>query len=115
MAENSVGHTNSFVGERELRVKFDSSLIQRERRLRVASEEELGSLSARLECFQGGAERFFQRLIEPGQRFRRLPELLAKARARRSQLMDDLITSANLVPSSAKVAPDPQSSALISR
>ena len=98
MVESSVGRANSFVRERKLRVKFDSPLIQGERCLRVAGQEELGSLSARLECFQGGARRFFQRLIEPGQRFGRLPELPPKARGRRSQLMDYLITSANVGP-----------------
>src|ERR1700689_2014416 len=96
MVENSVGHANPFVGEREVRVKFDSRLIQGERRLRVASQEELGSLGARLERFQGGAGRFFQRLIEPGQRFGRFPELPPKAHGGGSQLMDYPITSANL-------------------
>src|SRR5271165_3595085 len=96
MAEFCVGHANSFVRERKVRVKFDSPLIQGERRLRVASQEELGSLSARLECFQGGAESFFQRLIEPGQRFGWLPELPTKAHGRRPQLMDYLMTSANV-------------------
>src|SRR6266568_8179025 len=98
MAESCVGGANSFVRERKVRVKFDSPLIQGERCLRVASQEELGSLSARLECFQGGAGRFFQRLIEPGQRFGWLPELPPKAHGRRSQLMDYLITSANVGP-----------------
>src|ERR1700677_109060 len=98
MSENSVGHANSFVSERKVRVKFDFPLKQGERCLRVASQEKLDSLSARLECFQGGAGRFFQRLIEPGQRFGRFPELPAKAHSRRSQLMDYLITSANVGP-----------------
>src|SRR5258708_2089586 len=96
MAESIVGRANPFVRERKVRVKFDSPLIQGERCLRIASQEELGSLSADLECFQGGAGRFFQRLIEPGQRFGRLPELPSKAHGRRSQLMDDLIASANV-------------------
>src|SRR6266852_7075407 len=96
MAESSVGRANSFVRERKLRVKFDSPLVQGERCLRVASEKELRSLSADLECFQGGAGRFCQRLIEPGQRFGRFPELPPKAHGRRSQLMDYLITSANV-------------------
>src|SRR5882724_441809 len=98
MAEIRVGRANPLVREGKLRVKFDSPLIQGERCLRVASQKELGSLSARLECFQGGAGRFFQRLIEPGERFGRLPELPPKAHGRRSQLMNYLITSANVVP-----------------
>src|SRR6266436_4568174 len=98
MAESSVGRANSFVRERKVGIKFDSPQIQGERCLRVASQKELGSLSARLECFQGGAGRFFQRLIESGQRFGRLPELPPKAHGRRSQLMNYLITSANVGP-----------------
>src|SRR5260370_20426163 len=98
MTEFSVGRANSFVPERKVRVKFDFPLKQGERCLRVAGQEELGSLSADLECFQGGAGRFFQRLIEPGQRFGRLPELPSKAHGRRSQLIDYLITSANVGP-----------------
>src|SRR6266566_9756186 len=98
MTELSVGRANSFVRERKVRVKFDCPLVQGERCLRVASQEKLGSLSSRLECFQGGAGSFFQRLIKPGQRFGRLPELPPKAHGRRSQLMDYLITSANVGP-----------------
>src|SRR5216683_2376045 len=98
MVESSVGRANCFVRERKVRVKLDSPLIQGERCLRVAGQEKLGSLFARLECFQGGAGRFFQRLIEPSQRFGRLPELPPKAHGRRSQLMNYLITSANVVP-----------------
>src|SRR5271155_2260296 len=98
MAENSVGHANSFVRERKVRVKFDSPLIQGERCLRVARQKEFGTLSARLECFQGCARRSFQRLIEAGQRFDRLSELPPKTRGRRSELMDHLITRANVGP-----------------
>src|SRR6266496_6658447 len=98
MSESSVGRANPFVRERKVRVKFDSPLIEGERCLRVASQEELGSFSADLECFQGSAGRYFQRLIEPGQRFGRLPELPPKPHGRRSQLMDYLITSANVDP-----------------
>src|SRR6202453_3273027 len=98
MAESFVGRANPFVRDRKVRVEFDFPLKQGERCLRVASQEELHSLIARLECFQGGAERFFQRLIEAGQRFGWLPELPPKARDRRSQLMDYLITSANVGP-----------------
>src|SRR6266436_806348 len=98
MAESCVGGANSFVRERKVRVKFDSPLIQGERCLRVASQKELRSLSADLECFQGGAGRFFQGLIKPCHRFGRFPELPPKAHSRRSQLMDYLIASANVIP-----------------
>src|SRR5580698_659072 len=96
MAEKSVGHANSFVGECKVRVKFDSPLIQGERCLRVAGQEQLSSLSAGLERFQRGAGRFFQGLIETGQRFGRLPKPSPKAHGCRSQLMDYLITSINV-------------------
>src|SRR5579864_5961913 len=98
MAESSLGRANPFVGDGKVRVKFDFPLKQGERCLWVASQEELDSLIARLECFEGGAERCFQRLIEAGQRFGRLPELPPKARGRRSQLMDYLVTNANVGP-----------------
>src|SRR5260370_7908035 len=99
MAESGVGRANSFVRERKVRVKFDCPLKQGKRCLRVASQEALASLIASLECFQGSAKRFFQRLIEAGQRFGRLSELPPKARNRRSELMDHLITTSNLFPS----------------
>src|SRR5580658_6565607 len=67
MAKSLVGGANPFVGEREVRVKFDSSLIQGERCLRVTGEEKLGSLGACRECLQGGASRLFERLIESRQ------------------------------------------------
>src|ERR1700739_453151 len=98
MAESSLGRANSFVRNPKVRVEFDFPLKQGERCLRVASQEELDSLIARLECFQRGAEVFFRRLIEAGQRFGRLPELPPKARGRRSYLMDYLITIANVGP-----------------
>ena len=61
MAENSVGHANSFVHERKVRVQFDSPLIQGERCLRVAGQKELGSL----ECPSG---------VLPGMRSSLFPE-----------------------------------------
>lgn len=66
---------------RKVWIQLDSLLVEFERSLSIARQEELGSLSARLECFQGGAGRFFQRLIEPGQRFGRLPSFLLRRTA----------------------------------
>src|SRR5882757_5540757 len=73
--QEKVGRAHAPMHEGEVWIQFDSLLIEFERSLSVASQEEFGSLSAGLECFQGGAGRCFQRLIESGQGFGWLPEL----------------------------------------
>jgi hypothetical protein len=81
MTESSVCPANLFIQERKIRVQFDSPLKQRERCLWVASLKELSSLGARLQCLQGGAGRYFERLIEPRQRFGGSPSFLRRRAA----------------------------------
>src|SRR5260221_7801613 len=98
MSESAVGRANRSMSDSIVRVKFDSALIEFERSLNVAGEVELAPSRAGLQRLGRRAERLFQRLIEARQRNGGLSQLLPKAHGRRSQLMDCLITSANVRP-----------------
>src|SRR5260370_33571342 len=98
MSESAVGRPNRSMSDSIVRVKFDSALIEFERSLNVAGEVELAPSRAGLQRLGRRAERLFQRLIEARQRSGGVSQLLPKAHGRRSQLMDCLITSANVRP-----------------
>src|SRR5690349_16284081 len=98
MAERSVGRADCFVHERKIGVKFDCSLIQGSAACGLPARKNLVPSVPVWRASSEALVAFSRGWLKSGQRFGRFPELSPEARGRRSQLMDNLITSANVGP-----------------